>query len=174
MHAQNTESASADGKFIKWYSVRTLPQSSGQFSESNICMLFWYTEDAVSGAISGSLASRCRLQGTGIEPITFLTLGKAWVTAWREAVIFCVFSLILPEIDLYCNMPINPLTKTKKNPTWYSGMINVKNLDYTNQCIVNDSRNNPPPNKPFPGCCSRNQHENWLFSLMHRGCLGCL
>lgn len=40
MHAENAESASADGKFIKWYSVRTLPQSSGQLSESNIRMLF--------------------------------------------------------------------------------------------------------------------------------------
>lgn len=40
MHAEGTESASADGTFMKWDSVRTLPQSSGQFSEVNIHMLF--------------------------------------------------------------------------------------------------------------------------------------
>lgn len=34
MHTQDTESASADGKCIKWYSIKTLPQSSDQFSGS--------------------------------------------------------------------------------------------------------------------------------------------
>lgn len=53
-----------------------------QFSESNIHMLFWYSKDAVSEAIGGSLTSRCRLQGTGIEPITFLTQSPSYILKW--------------------------------------------------------------------------------------------
>lgn len=140
MHTQSTNSASADGTFMKWDSVRTLPQRSGQFLAPNIRMLFWYTEDAVLGAIGGSLASRCRLQGTGIEPTTFLTHSPSYSLKWS----CCLLHLLTHSARDW---------PKKKAPTWYSVMINVKNLDYTNQCRssseVKDSQNTPPPTNPF-------------------------